>query len=136
VTIRRTGGVAAGAELLREKVARAVRIQTVPYSVKNPGMVAVESARDEIAAFCQRHQIRRLSLFGSVLRDDFRAGSDVDVLVEFEPASVPGFFEYVGMKEELAALLGLPVDFRTPKSLSPYFRDRVLREAVPLHDAA
>jgi predicted nucleotidyltransferase len=104
--------------------------------VKNLGLVAVESARDEIAAFCRCHRIRRLSLFGSVIRDDFGPGSDIDVLVEFEPDSVPGFFEYVGMKEELAAMLGLPVDLRTPKSLSPYFRDRVLREAVALHVAA
>ena len=108
----------------------------MPSGPHNPGLAAVEAARDEIVRFCGRHRIRRLSLFGSVIRDDFQPGSDIDVLVEFEPGSVPGFFEYVGMKEELSALLGLPVDFRTPKSLSPYFRDRVLREALPLHDAA
>jgi len=89
-----------------------------------------------IADFCRRHRIRRLSLFGSVLREDFRPESDVDVLVEFEPEGVPSFFELVGMKEELIGLLGRDVDLKTPKALSPYFREQVLREAVPLHVAA
>ena len=89
-----------------------------------------------IADFCRRHRIRRLSLFGSVLREDFRPESDVDVLVEFEPEGVPSFFELVGMKEELIGLLGRDVDLKTPKALSPYFSEQVLREAVPLHVAA
>ena len=71
-----------------------------------------------------------------MLRDDFRPDSDVDVLVEFEPAGVPDFFQFVGIKEELEAMFGRRVDLKTPNSLSPYFRDRVLAEAVPLHDAA
>lgn len=53
-----------------------------------------------IAEFCQRHHIRTLSFFGSVLREDFHPGSDVDVLVEFEPGHVPGF-AFVAMQEEL-----------------------------------
>ena len=89
-----------------------------------------------IAEFCLRNQIRKLSLFGSVLRDDFGPDSDVDVLVEFEPKGIPGFFELVGMKEELSGILGRDVDLKTPGALSPYFRDRVLRDAVTLHDAA
>ncbi len=92
--------------------------------------------REAVAGFCRRHHIRRLALFGSVLRDDFRPDSDVDVLVEFEPAGVPDFFQFVGIKEELEAMFGRRVDLKTPNSLSPYFRDRVLAEAVPLHDAA
>lgn len=89
-----------------------------------------------IANYCRRHHIRKLSLFGSVLRDDFRPESDIDVLVEFEPAHVPDFFDLIGMKEDLMELLGHKVDLKTPNSLSPYFRDRVLRESLPLHDAA
>ncbi|MBE7519969.1 MAG: nucleotidyltransferase family protein [Thermoflexaceae bacterium] len=90
---------------------------------------------EEVAAFCQRHHIRRLSLFGSVLRDDFTPESDVDVLVEFEAGKTPGF-AFVTMAEELSALLGREVDFLTPGFLHPRFRERVLCEAEPVYDAA
>lgn len=96
----------------------------------------IAASPEFIAEFCRRHRIRRLSLFGSVLREDFRPESDVDFLVEFEPEGIPGFFELVGMKEELSGILGRDVDLKTPKALSPYFRDQVLREAFPLHDTA
>jgi uncharacterized protein len=84
--------------------------------------------RSALAEFCRRHYLRRLALFGSVLRDDFGPDSDVDVLVEFEPGDVPGlaFFE---MQDELAAILGRKVDLNTPGFLSRYFRDEVLAEA-------
>ena len=84
--------------------------------------------RNQVAEFCRRHHIRKLALFGSVLREDFRPDSDVDVLVEFEPGHVPGlaFFE---MQEELSTLVGRRVDLSTPAFLSRYFRDRVLAEA-------
>ena len=84
--------------------------------------------RNQVAEFCRRHHIRKLSLFGSVLRKDFRPDSDVDVLVEFEPGHVPGlaFFE---MQDELSSLVGRRVDLSTPAFLSRYFRDRVLAEA-------
>ena len=83
---------------------------------------------EKISSFCQRHHIRKLSLFGSVLRDDFRPDSDVDVLVEFESGYVPGF-EIVAMEKELSEILGRKVDLRTPKDLSKYFREQVVREA-------
>ena len=89
-----------------------------------------------IADFCRRHRVRRLSLFGSVLRDDFRPESDIDILVEFEPRAGVGYFGLFDMKEELGRILGRDVDLQTPMSLSPYFRDRVIREAVSLYDAA
>jgi len=84
--------------------------------------------RERIGALCRRHHIRRLALFGSVLREDFGPASDVDVLVEFEPGHVPGF-GFVDIQDELSALLGRPVDLHTPGSLSRYFRDRVVEEA-------
>jgi uncharacterized protein len=85
---------------------------------------------DGIADFCRRHHIRKLSFFGSVLRDDFRPDSDVDVLVEFEAGHVPGLFRLAGMERELSSLLGgRKVDLRTPQDLSPYFRDEVLVSA-------
>ena len=86
--------------------------------------------RDEVAAFCRRHHIRKLSIFGSVLRKDFGPNSDVDVLVEFEPGHVPGFFGLFDMEQELSALLGgRKVDLRTPEDLSEYFRSEVLARA-------
>ena len=82
-----------------------------------------------IAAFCRRHHIRLLSLFGSVLRDDFGAESDVDVLVEFEPEARVGLMRLAAMERELSQILGRQADMRTPADLSRYFRDRVLAEA-------
>lgn len=90
---------------------------------------------DQVEAFCRRHHVRRLSLFGSVLREDFRPESDVDVLVEFEPGRVPGY-AFFAMQEELSRLLGRRVDLHTPGSLGKRFRDEVLREAVPQYVAA
>jgi len=86
--------------------------------------------KDALAEFCRRHYIRRLALFGSVLREDFRPDSDVDVLVEFEPGHVPGFFGLFDMEQELTTLFhGRKVDLRTPQDLSRYFRDDVLARA-------
>ena len=83
-----------------------------------------------LAALCRRHHIRRLSLFGSVLRADFRPDSDVDVLVEFEPDQVPGFLALHGIEAELSKLLGgRQVDLVTKSSLNGRLRDRVLSSA-------
>ncbi len=84
--------------------------------------------RERLAEFCRRNHIRRLALFGSVLRGDFRPDSDVDVLVEFEPDHVPGL-GFFALEYELSALLGRKVDLNTPNFLSPYFRRQVLAEA-------
>jgi hypothetical protein len=91
--------------------------------------------RQAVAAFCRRHHVRRLALFGSVLRDDFTPESDVDVLVEFEPGLVPGL-RFFSMEEELSTILGRKVDLNTPGFLSRYFRDKVLEEAETLYLAA
>ncbi len=85
---------------------------------------------DKIAEFCRRNHIRKLALFGSVLRDDFGPHSDIDVLVEFDPGHVPGLIRLAGMESELSRLLGgRKVDMNTPMCLSHYFRDQVLAEA-------
>jgi len=81
-----------------------------------------------LADFCKKRHIRRLSLFGSVLRPDFGDDSDIDVLVEFEPGFTPGF-SFFGIQDELSEMLGRNVDLNTPQFLSPYFRDRVMEEA-------
>jgi predicted nucleotidyltransferase len=88
----------------------------------------VNIPKDKVADFCRRHHIRRLALFGSVLREDFQDRSDVDVLVEFEPGHVPGL-KFFSMEEELSQILGRKVDLNTPQFLSPYFREQVLAEA-------
>ena len=93
-------------------------------------MVQVHLDKPAIAEFCRRNHIVRLSLYGSVLRDDFAPDSDVDVLVEFDPKHVPGFFGLGRMARELSAMLdGRDVDLRTPEDLSRYFRDDVLAAA-------
>ena len=92
--------------------------------------VKIAIPKGQIAEFCRRHHICKLSLFGSVLRDDFRPDSDVDVLVEFEPKHIPGLIRFAGMELERSQLLGgRKVDLNTPQFLSPYFRDEVLEEA-------
>ncbi len=86
--------------------------------------------KQALTEFCQAHGIRKLSLFGSVLRDDFSVDSDVDVLVEFQEGHVPGFFELSRMERTLSLQLGRKADLRTPNDLSRYFRDEVVREAA------
>lgn len=95
----------------------------------------VEISQECIAAFCAKHQIRRLALFGSILRSDFGPDSDVDVLVEFQPHARTGF-AFFRMQSELTEILGRRVDLNTPGFLSKYYRDDVLREAQVLYDAA
>lgn len=90
----------------------------------------------EIAAFCQRNHIRKLSLFGSVLRDDFTPDSDVDVLVEFEPGNSVGLITFAKMELELTDIVGRKVDLRTPQDLSRYFRQQVLDMAQVQYERA
>ncbi|WP_305045110.1 nucleotidyltransferase family protein [Geoalkalibacter sp.] len=90
----------------------------------------IDIAKDRIADFCRRNHIRELSFFGSVLRDDFRSESDIDVLVEFEQGHTPGFIRLAELELELSDLLGgRTVDLRTPDDLSRYFRSEVMATA-------
>lgn len=95
----------------------------------------IEIPRDEIALFCRRHRVRKLSLFGSILREDFGPDSDIDVLVEFEPAATPGL-AFFTMQDELTKIFGRKVDLHTAASLSKYFREEVLAQAEVQYDAA
>jgi uncharacterized protein len=95
----------------------------------------VDIPDDRLAEFCRRHRVTRLSLFGSILREDFSPESDVDFLVEFDPSAHVSLFDLGGMLMELRGMVGRKVDLKTPKELSRYFRDRVLREARPLYAA-
>jgi uncharacterized protein len=100
------------------------------------GRARLDIPTNELAAFCRRNHIRRLALFGSVLREDFQPDSDVDVLVEFEPSHRIGLIRLAGIQRELSTLLGRAVDLNTEGFLSPYFRDEVLREAETQYVAA
>lgn len=102
----------------------------------------VNFPEDKIAEFCRRHDVARLSLFGSILREPspeggygFRPTSDVDVLVEFLPGRTPGLMYFGGMLMELREMIGREVDLKTPQDLSQYFRREVLTEAKLLHAA-
>ena len=92
-------------------------------------MVHIPIDRSKVAEFCRKSHIRKLALFGSVLRGDFRPDSDVDVLVEFEAGREPGLLRLAGMERELSAILGRQVDLRTPEDLSRLFRDEVIAVA-------
>lgn len=92
--------------------------------------------RDQVAAFCRRNYIRRLALFGSVLRDDFTEDSDIDILVEFEPNHPVGFLGLAGMEIELSQILGRHAEIHTVPGLNPRFRDEVLQVAEVQYEQA
>jgi len=89
----------------------------------------VNLTKEQIASFCKKNHIKKLAFFGSVLRDDFRPDSDIDILVTFDRSVPIGLFEVIGMEMELSEMMGKKVDLRTPNELSDYFRDEVLAEA-------
>ena len=90
-----------------------------------------------LASLCRRRQIRRLWLFGSLLKGNARSDSDVDLLVEFSREAKPSFFDLAEIEHELSALLaGRRVDLRTAEDLSRYFRDEVLREAEVQYESS
>lgn len=90
----------------------------------------IDLPQDKLAEYARRYHVRRLAVYGSALRSDFDAESDIDILVEFEPNHVPGLFGMARMERELSALLdGRKVDLRTLEDLSQYFRQRVILEA-------
>ena len=93
----------------------------------NPHLPVSEST---LAAFCEKHGIRRLAVYGSALRDDFGPDSDIDLLVEFEPDRIPGLLGVAGIELALSELFaGRKVDLRTAEDLSPYFRQEVQSRA-------
>lgn len=96
----------------------------------------LEIPEAQLRDFCAHHAIRRLALFGSVLRSDFTDASDIDVLVEFAPGERVGLIRLGTIEAELSDILGRKVDLNLPDMLSRYFRDKILTEAETLYDAA
>lgn len=85
----------------------------------------------ELAEFCRRNHVRKLAIFGSALTDRFKESSDIDILVEFEPACRVGYLRMAAMERELSALFqGRTIDLRTAPALSRYFRDEVVKTAA------
>jgi predicted nucleotidyltransferase len=95
--------------------------------------IRVEVDRERVAEFCRRHHIRRLALFGSVLRDDFGPESDIDALVEFEPGTYVGF-TIIDIEDELSQILGRKVDLVREKYLNRRIRDRVLASVEQVYE--
>jgi predicted nucleotidyltransferase len=93
----------------------------------------IQLPMEQIEAFCRRHPIRRLSLFGSVLGERFRDTSDIDILVEFEPDARIGYWNMADLEAELHDILGRKVDLRTPAELHQRFREQVTRSAEALY---
>ncbi|MGD8664200.1 MAG: nucleotidyltransferase family protein [Desulfobacterales bacterium] len=100
------------------------------------GEAKISIPKERIAEFCKRNRVRRLSLFGSALREDFGPDSDVDFLVEFEPGTRIGLIRLSGLEIELGDIVGRKVDLNTPGFLSKYYRDQILTEAEVQYDAA
>ncbi len=99
-------------------------------------MSRISISKELLGEFCEKHHIRRLALFGSVLRDDFAPESDIDVLAEFAPGEPVGYIRLGTVEAELSDLFGRRVDLTLSNSLNPAFRERVLSEAETLYDAA
>jgi uncharacterized protein len=95
-------------------------------------LTIIETPTDELADLCRRYHVRRLALFGSALRDDFRPESDLDLLVEFEPGTRIGL-RFFALERELSRIFERKVDLNTANFLSPYFRNDVLAEALDLY---
>jgi len=89
---------------------------------------------NEIQALCRRYPIHKLSLFGSVLRDDFTPDSDIDMLVEFEPGARISYFDLASLQLDLRAMLGRDVDIGTPAMLSQHIRSQVLKDAQVIYE--
>lgn len=99
-----------------------------------PAALPIDLPMDEIRAFCERNQIRKLALFGSVLRGDFRPESDIDVLVEFEPGAMITLLDIEEMQAELSDRIGRVVDLRTAQELHASFRGLVQQASVTLYE--
>lgn len=93
----------------------------------------IDISLDAIRLFCLKNHIEKLALFGSVLTEHFRKNSDVDFLVEFDSKHIPGLIGISRLEYELGDIVGRKVDLRTPRDLSPYFRNEVISHAYHLY---
>ncbi|MHA1674949.1 MAG: nucleotidyltransferase family protein [Promethearchaeota archaeon] len=93
------------------------------------------AASDKIKNFCQQNHISSLKLFGSILTENFKESSDIDILIDFHPEHIPGFFRFMEIQSKLSELFdNRKIDLRTRNDLSRYFRQDILNEAVEIYD--
>lgn len=104
-------------------------------AAKNPSRVKIRVPKQELAEFCRRYQVQKLALFGSVLGNNFRTDSDVDVLVSFQPNAHIGFITFSRMQRELSGLFQRPVDLVPMDGLKPVIRDSVLSDIEEVYAA-
>lgn len=90
-------------------------------------------ARESLSETCRRYHVRKLALFGSVLREDFRADSDIDVLVAYEPGAQMSLFNHFGLDRELEQLFGREINLISKRGLRPLLRKDVLRTAATIY---
>ncbi len=95
--------------------------------------IKIELPQEAIAQLCKRYQVRELSVFGSAVRDDFTADSDIDILVEFQPEAIIGIIKFTHMQYEIEALIGRKVDLVSKRGLNPIIRDEVLGSSKVLY---
>ncbi|AFZ53980.1 nucleotidyltransferase [Cyanobacterium aponinum FACHB-4101] len=98
-----------------------------------PNKNQINISHHAISQLCQKYHIKKLALFGSVLRDDFTSQSDIDILVEFIEGKTPGF-RFIEIQDKLTQLLGRTVDLNTAQDLSCYFRDEVVNNAQVIYE--
>ncbi|MDQ7024159.1 MAG: nucleotidyltransferase domain-containing protein [Anaerolineae bacterium] len=96
--------------------------------------IQIDLPIEAIQTYCEKQPIQRLSLFGSVLRDDFTRASDIDMLVDYMPNSGMTLFDMAQQEYDLTDIIGRKVDLRTPNELSKYFRQKVINLAVLIYD--
>jgi hypothetical protein len=94
----------------------------------------IELPVEQLIAYCEQHNIRRLSVFGSALRDDFTEKSDLDLLVEYDPEAIVTFLDMATQEIELSEITGYKVDLRTPEDLSHFFRQEVVENAELVYE--
>lgn len=104
-------------------------------AIQEPSRAKIEIPRKQLADFCRRYRVERLALFGSVLGDDYQAGSDVDVLVSFQPDARVGFITFSQMQRELSELFARPVDLVPMDGLKDLIRDEVFSSMEELYAA-
>ena len=103
--------------------------------MENLFLPAIYIPEQKVEKFCFKHKVKRLSLYGSVLRKDFSAGSDIDILIEFDEDQAPSLFSMVALEKELSIILEhRKIDLKTQKELSLYFREAVLKTAYVIYE--
>jgi len=103
--------------------------------INNPARIKIKIPKKDLDEFCRRYHVKRLALFGSVVGKDFRAESDVDVLVSFQPNAHVGFITFSRMQRELSSLFNKPVDLVPMDGLKPVIRNSVLSDIEVVYAA-